>query len=75
MPMVAQQRHNVIILHQRNTNKQRLTFAVSRCQRAGERTRTDDNHVGEILWRVQRSRFGSDASLPVIKITVHRLAA
>ena len=25
--------------------------------------------------RVQRSRFGSDANLPVIKITVHRLAA
>ena len=25
--------------------------------------------------RVQRNRFGSDANLPVIKITVHRLAA
>lgn len=25
--------------------------------------------------RVQRSRFGSDANLPVVKITVHRLAA
>jgi hypothetical protein len=25
--------------------------------------------------RVQRSRFGSDAQLPVIKITLHRLAA
>jgi transposase InsO family protein len=25
--------------------------------------------------RVQRSRFGSDTNLPVIKITVHRLAA
>jgi hypothetical protein len=24
---------------------------------------------------VQRSRFGSDANLPVVKITVHRLAA
>lgn len=50
-------------------------FAVSRCQRAGQRTRNVDNHVHKRLWRVQRNRFGSDANLSVNKITVHRLAA